>query len=222
MISVGVDVPRLGLMTVVGQPKTTSEYIQATSRVGRDKNAPGLVVTLYNTGKPRDRSHYEHFRTYHSTLYKQVEPTSVTPWAIPVRKRALHALLVSMVRILGTEQNTSSPKPFPESTVTDTILNIIDSRVSSVDVAEKDAVMKEAREFLEKWLRLLPPKYGDFGTPDSEAPLMYPAGSFPLPEWDDRATATPSSMRSVDRTCQAKPVSLYPSVETAEGETEAL
>lgn len=221
MISVGVDVPRLGLMTVVGQPKTTSEYIQATSRVGRDKNAPGLVVTLYNTGKPRDRSHYEHFRTYHSTLYKQVEPTSVTPWAIPVRKRALHALLVSMVRILGTEQNTTSPKPFPELEVTNTILEIIDRRVSSIDIAEKDAVMNEAREFLGKWLRLLPAKYGDFGTPGSEAPLMFPAGSFPLPEWDDRATSTPSSMRSVDRTCQAKPVSLYPSVESGEGEAEA-
>ncbi len=78
--------------------------------------------------------------------------------------------------------------------------------------------MKEAREFLEKWERLLPAKYGDFGTPDEAAPLMYPAGSFPLPEWDDRATSTPSSMRSVDRTCQAKPMPQYPPLETVDVE----
>lgn len=98
MISVGVDVSRLGLMVVNGQPKSTSEYIQASSRIGR--SMPGLVVTVYNVGRPRDLSHFEHFRAYHEALYRNVEATSVTPWAPRARDKALHAVVIAALRHL--------------------------------------------------------------------------------------------------------------------------
>ena len=98
MISVGLDIQRLGLMLVYGQPKTHSEYIQATSRVGRDDRRPGLVVTLYNIHKPRDRSHYERFRHYHETFYRSVEVSSVTPFAARALDRGFAGALVALAR----------------------------------------------------------------------------------------------------------------------------
>jgi hypothetical protein len=98
MISVGLDIPRLGLMVVLGQPKTHAEYIQATSRVGRTDDRPGLVVTLLNIHKPRDRSHYERFRHYHETFYRSVEVVSVTPFSARALDRGFAGALVSLAR----------------------------------------------------------------------------------------------------------------------------
>ena len=98
MISVGLDVQRLGLMVVVGQPKTNAEYIQATSRVGRGQAKPGLVLTLLNIHKPRDRSHYERFRHFHETFYRGVEPGSVTPFAARALDRGFAGALVTLAR----------------------------------------------------------------------------------------------------------------------------
>lgn len=99
MLQVGVDVQRLGLMLVVGQPKNTAEYIQASSRVGRDAARPGLVVSLGNWARPRDLAHFEQFRHYHDTFYKQVEALSVTPFSPTSLERGIDGLLVSAARV---------------------------------------------------------------------------------------------------------------------------
>lgn len=111
MLQVGVDVQRLGLMLVVGQPKNTAEYIQATSRVGRDASRPGLVVSLGNWARPRDLAHFEQFRHYHETFYAQVEALSVTPFSPTALDRGIDGLLVSAARVLqATSPDGLSPE----------------------------------------------------------------------------------------------------------------
>ena len=100
MISVGLDISRLALMLVQGQPKTAAEYIQATSRVGRDQDRPGLVVAVLNLHKPRDRMHFEQFGQFHRTFYRAVEATSVTPWSARALDRALAPVVVATARHL--------------------------------------------------------------------------------------------------------------------------
>jgi Helicase conserved C-terminal domain len=106
MISVGLDITRLGLMVVLGQPKTTAEYIQATSRVGRDDERPGLVITLMNIHRPRDRSHYERFQAWHNTFYRAVEATSVTPFSPRAIDRGLAGITIALAR-LGCDRLTA-------------------------------------------------------------------------------------------------------------------
>jgi hypothetical protein len=103
MIAVGVDVPRLGIMVVDSQPKSSAEYVQATSRIGR--RAPGLVFTVFNWARPRDLSHYEAFEHFHATIYRQVEALSVTPFADRAVDRGLSGVLVALVRDLGDAYN---------------------------------------------------------------------------------------------------------------------
>lgn len=151
MISVGVDVGRLGAMVVAGQPKTNAEYIQATSRVGRDN--PGLVITVYNTTRSRDRSHYEQFLKYHSALYRYVEATSLTPFADRARDRGLHALYVSLCRYLvpGLLSNESAVNFDPDTEEVKKIRDMIQDYVEMVDPDELDAVMIELQDIEDEW-----------------------------------------------------------------------
>ena len=108
MISVGVDVSRLGSMVIVGQPKATAEYIQASSRVGRSSHGPGLVVTIANWARPRDLSHFQTFEHYHATFYRHVEALSVTPFADRAIDRALSAVLIGLARNLTEDWNPNA------------------------------------------------------------------------------------------------------------------
>lgn len=96
MVSVGVDISRLNIMQITGQPKSHSEYIQASSRVGR--SVPGLIITTFNPAKNRDRSHYEKFIDYHQAFYKDVESTTVTPFSKPALEKALSAVLIALMQ----------------------------------------------------------------------------------------------------------------------------
>jgi hypothetical protein len=152
MIQVGLDIQRLSLMLVNGQPKSTSEYIQATSRVGRNPNGPpGLVVALYSAAKPRDRSHYESFKPYHASIYRSVEPTSVTPWALPARKRALHATFVILARqLLGLPEDADADR-FVRSAQVDNLIEAIVTRAANSDPREAAATRAHLQLLVDQW-----------------------------------------------------------------------
>ncbi|MGX9918992.1 helicase-related protein [Streptomyces sp. NPDC002248] len=151
MLSVGVDVSRLGLMLMNGQPKTTSEYIQATSRVGR-RAVPGLVVTLFRSTKPRDRSHYESFGVYHRSLYRHVEPTSVTPWSVPSRKRALHAALTILVRHrIGLNKENEAGAITEHLDEVHAMRDLLANHAQRADPEEAAAVGEQLDHLIEAW-----------------------------------------------------------------------
>ena len=198
MVSVGVDIPRLGLMVVNGQPKTTAEYIQSTSRVGRGR-VSGLVVTVLNNAKARDRSHFEAFRGWHGSLYRDVEATSVTPFAPRARDRALHAALVAAVRHLvpGMLESPAGSEDHEEEIMG--LINNLVARAQRIDPEESE-VRDELVMRYSQWEAMAPNHYwNDFRPRNS---LLQSAerhardialGRIPGIAWP-----TPNSMRNVE------------------------
>ena len=199
MIAVGMDVDRLGLMVVTGQPKQNSEYIQATSRIGRSH--PGLVVTLYNAYRPRDLSHYENFTGYHAQLYRFVEGTTATPFSARARDRVLHALVISAIR-LNYPQMANNPDAAAIVSLTDeqiaTVRKMIIDRLNIVKPSAIADAEDEINQFIEWWkLRASrtdkPLRYYVVGT-DRYNRLMNP---YDKPHEEDEK-ATLQSMREVE------------------------
>ena len=154
IISVGVDISRLALMLVNGQPKLSSEYIQATSRVGRGK-VKGLVLTCFSPTKPRDRSHFESFRHFHESFYSFVEPTSVTPASFPAIERALHACLITVIRHVTSLSSNQDAKKFdPQSIEVKERLAQITKRLHKSypdNNVMKKRIDAKLREIVDKW-----------------------------------------------------------------------
>ena len=145
MLQVGVDVSRFGLMLVVGQPKNTAEYIQASSRVGRDAKRPGLVVTLYNWTRPRDLAHFEDFEHYHATFYRQVEALSVTPYTRRSLDRGTAAAFVAAVRqrTVETSRNSDAQHVDLDAPGVKHIVGRMLARAEAVDGARGKAYLAE-------------------------------------------------------------------------------
>ena len=216
MISVGIDVARLNVMLIVGQPKLTSEYIQASSRVGR--KYPGVVFTMYDGSKSRDRSHFEQFRSYHQSFYRFVEPTGVTPFSKPSRDRALHALIVAWLRF--SEQTLSEDKSAGDfdveryadslKAITDFIVNREKEVTGMVDPNMKPDtadILNEIEDIVNRWREIIDDASDDpdgilyygrrflvNGPKDHEYELMKTFGV----ERKDFAFPTMTSMRNVD------------------------
>lgn len=173
MISVGIDVARLNVMLMVGQPKLTSEYIQASSRVGR--SFPGVAFVQYDATKSRDRSHYERFRAYHDSFYRFVEPTGATPFSKPARERALHAVITTLLRHMKSLTEDKDADYFDEEAFEKTILEVetyITDRIKSInaradselrdDIAD---VEEEMREFFDYWQDIIKKAHEESDTP---------------------------------------------------------
>jgi hypothetical protein len=201
VIEVGIDIDRLSLMAVVGQPKTTSQYIQVTGRVGRQWwSRPGLIATIFSATKPRDRSHFEKFRSYHERLYAQVEPTSVTPFSPPVLDRALHAVLVSFVRQNGA--SGLKPWPVPHHLI-EQAYQLLAGRVAIVDKEEEETLERVFEERRSEWSRWERRIWWNWGV-DEDVPLLRRAGEYATRAAEQISWSTPTSLRNVDAECRAE------------------
>ena len=160
MISVGIDISRLNVMLIVGQPKLTSEYIQASSRIGREY--PGVVFVLYDSSRSRDRSHYEQFIQYHSSFYKFVEPTGITPFSEPSRNRTLSSVMIALMRNLESElKNEENAGKFDINIYKDRIEELkniviqrnknINSRLKLQLIDDSEEIENEIQIIFDKW-----------------------------------------------------------------------
>lgn len=199
MIAVGMDVDRLGLMTVVGQPKQNSEYIQATSRVGRQH--PGIIFTVYNPYRPRDLSNYENFVGFHSQMYRYVEGTTATPFAARARDRVLHALVVSLLRLKFENMADNGGAANINDISDDEIKQVKRMILERVKVTSSSAYVdteREIDEFISTWKNIAQTDKLYYFVPsvaDDKKRLLTYYGEY----YGDKEKPTLSSMRDVEQ-----------------------
>ncbi|MEZ5343569.1 MAG: helicase-related protein [Acidimicrobiales bacterium] len=209
ILEVGIDIDRLSLMAIVGQPKTTAQYIQVSGRIGRRWwERPGLVLSLYSASKPRDRSHFERFRSYHQRLYAQVEPTSVTPFSPPALDRAIRAVITGYLRQTGNVGH-DAPYPFPSDAI-DEVGVLLRNRAVALglderELAEFDQRFKRSARELRDWER----QRWTGGYQTADIPMLRRAGEYAPPESRRISWELPTSMRNVDAECQGSITTLY-------------
>ena len=216
MISVGLDIERLGMMVVNGQTKSASEYIQATGRIGRRHGVPGLVFTLYNPYKPRDLSHYEDFSGYHAMLHRYVEPSTLTPFSVGSVERGLHAVLVSMVRLSTPHLSCNESADLFRMDHAAEAISFILARYERVQQVGRDDesyqyVKKYLNAFVDNWRRRVRQAHED--DPRARGYYSKPPGSSNRPadarmldsfneppgDTNDFPKSTPDSLRNVER-----------------------
>ncbi len=207
MISVGLDITRLGLMLVQGQPKTAAEYIQATSRVGRDPKRPGLVITALNLHKPRDRGHYESFTTFHESFYRAIEATSVTPWAARALDRSLGAVVVALARHLNPDLTPETAARQIETLpqVRDEVVDVLTSRAPAAQLVGGTSALRAAvGACLDAWIKRADTHKGQFAYGDRKLKgkkyLLYQPldPQIPDPATGERVVEAARSMRDVE------------------------
>jgi hypothetical protein len=154
MVATGLDVQRLALMVINGQPLTTAEYIQASSRVGRGKT-PGIVFVNYYKTQARSLSHYENFRSYHEGFYRFVEPSSLTPFTHQARMRALHSAIVVAIRHsdIGLLDNNNAGDFDKNIDKVKKVINVLKIRCkNAIDNSDaRQQTMRHIDKLLDEW-----------------------------------------------------------------------
>ncbi len=202
MISVGVDVDRLNAMLILGQPKMSSEYIQASSRVGRGREIGGVVVAAFSPTKPRDRSHYENFLGFHGSMYRWVEPTSVTPQSPAALDRALHAALILALRMQYLRDDEDARYFDLEDLGHKAVVDAFRERLHQAVPAEDRAYFDEALDKVISWWQDAVERFGSSLNFESQSQFKGLMQHF-AKEHRDPARPTLNSMRNVDGEARA-------------------
>ncbi|MBR9673916.1 helicase [Bacillus cereus] len=207
IIEVGVDIDRLSVMAIVGQPKTTAQYIQVSGRVGRRwAERPGVIFTLYSNRNSRDKSHFEHFNEYHQRLYAQVETTSVTPFSEESLSRGLSAVIIAFLRQRFGKKISREPDSTEYMNIFKTMefqkfLRCLVERVTLIDEEQVPAFKKKFEDF---HTLMCGNYFTTWKVEDEGQGMMFVSGDPIAQKNSPKSIGVINSLRSVDATSLGK------------------